>query len=60
MPDKNLEPALSEYFRREAAAMETPRGADVAELLEQVAAEHGVETDVLTEAMLDASIAGAN
>lgn len=58
MPD--LDAAVNEYLRREAAAMKTPQGAHHAELIEQVAVETGIETDVLTEAVLDATFAGAN
>jgi len=54
----SLEQALNAYFEREAKANATPQGADVAELLEQTAADFGVQTDVLTEAMLDASVVG--
>lgn len=55
----NLKAAVSAYFQREAEANAKPQGADVAEILEQVAVEFGVETDVLTEAMLDANSVGA-
>lgn len=58
MPDLN--DAVQEYLQREAEAMKTPQGADHAELIEQVAVETGIETDVLTEAVLDATFAGAN
>lgn len=57
---QNLESAVKEYLRREAAAMKTMRGADHAELIERVAAETGIQTDVLTEAVLDATVAGAS
>lgn len=55
-----IQSAVATYMQREAAAMKTPQGADHAEIIEQVAAELGVETDILTEAILDATFAGAN
>lgn len=56
----NLKAAVSAYFQREAEANKPGgKGADVAAILEQVAVEYGVETDVLTEAMLDANSVGA-
>lgn len=56
----DLDAAVSAYFQREKEANKPGgKGADVAKILEQVAAEFGVETDILTEAMLDASTAGA-
>ena len=55
-----LADAVDVYFKREAEAMTTPQGADHSELIEQVAVETGIETDVLTEAILDASVMGAN
>lgn len=57
---RTLDEAVSEYLRREAEAMKTPQGADHAELIEQVAVESGIQTDVLTEAVLDATVAGVN
>jgi hypothetical protein len=57
----NLKAAVSAYFQREAKANKPGgKGADVAEILEQVAVEYSVETDVLTEAMLDASAMGVS
>ncbi len=58
MPD--LDEAVNLYFQREAAAMQTPQGADHKAILEKVASETGIETDVLTEAVISASFAGAN
>lgn len=55
-----IDKALSAFFEREAIAMAKPQGANHAELLEQIASEFELETDVLTEAMLDASIMGPN
>jgi hypothetical protein len=58
---QNLESAVAAYFQREKEANKPGgKGADVAEILEQVAVEYGVETDALTEAMLDASAMGAS
>lgn len=57
---QNLESAVNEYLRREAEAMKTPQGANHAELIEQVAVESGIQTDVLTDAVLDATVAGAS
>ncbi|MGB1214758.1 MAG: hypothetical protein ACPG4X_15440 [Pikeienuella sp.] len=56
----DLDAAVNEYLRREAAAMKTPQCAHHAELIEQVAVETGIETDVLTEAVLDATFTRAN
>lgn len=55
----NLKAAVAEVFRREAAANAKPQGADIAEIIEQVAVEYGVEPDVLTEDVLAANSVGA-
>jgi hypothetical protein len=57
---QSLDDAVQEYLKREAKAMKAQEGAKHAELIEQVAAETGIEADVLTEAVLDATFAGTN
>ena len=53
-----LAEAVAIYLRRESKAMATMEGADHVALIEQVARESDYETDVLTEAILDSTIAG--
>ncbi len=55
----NLKSAVQEYLRREAEANRQMRGADHQRILAEVADKYGLEIDVLTEAVLDASFAGA-
>ncbi len=55
-----IQTAVEIYIRREEAAMRTPQGADHKAILRQVASESGIETDVLTEAVITTTIAGAN
>lgn len=55
----DLKDAVAKYMAREKAAMETIEGADIAELIEQVAQEEDLDTAVLTEAILDATLLGA-
>jgi len=52
--------AAAEYLRREAVANKAMRGADHQVIMAEVAAEFGVDTAILIEAVLDRSFAGAN
>lgn len=55
-----LPAAVTEYLRLEAEANAAMRGADHRQIIDEVAKKHGLETDVLTEAVLDHSFMGAN
>lgn len=55
-----LSSAVAEYMAREGAAMRTPEGADHRALMEAVAAEFGIQEDILTEAVLDATFGKVN
>ena len=61
MTAENIDAALKSFFSREAEA-NAPGGpgADISELIEITAIEHGIDSAVLTEAVLDAGIMRAN
>ena len=51
--------AVAVYIEREKAAMKTPQGADHDAIIEQVAAEFGISSRTLADAVLDATAARA-
>lgn len=55
-----LKSAVSEYVRREQAAMKTMKGADHRAIIEAVASEFSLQEDVLTEAVLDSTFGKVN
>lgn len=52
--------AVTEYMRLEKAANADMRGADHVKILADVASKHGIDSAILTEAVLDHSFSGAN
>lgn len=53
------EQIVAEYLRREAAASATQKGHDPSAIIEDMAHEYEIDTAVLTEIVLDATILGA-
>ena len=56
----NIKPAVDEILRREKAANRRPEGADHAEIIETVAQEYELDTDVLSKAFIDETVMAPN